>query len=280
LQPDKPDRTGFRREPLRIADAEAQMTSDRPRFLPPGWVLLDNAIESVGRRLIPDWQETDGDSLRQWSVVFNPASERHNAKVRAAGRRGRFNVSRFKPPPRSAPLAAALSRRAAAFHKLREQCGYGGVPSAVLRADCLIGPALPLKNWIDEEIAGSMYRTGHATVRIQSSPLESSAVSGWVLIDEARLVLALSPQSTEATDGAIAPEPKLHSAEPERPRGVSEGSWATYRAATKLDIDLDQRGGVTQAARTLARNRGKPREQFESERRAITRVRAELRKQK
>jgi hypothetical protein len=57
----------------------------------------------------------------------------------------------------------------------------------------------------------------------------------------------------------------------ERPDGVSDTDWQTYLSALEKGHDLDVRGNITKAARSIADDRGHARD-FESERRALHRV--------
>jgi hypothetical protein len=65
---------------------------------------------------------------------------------------------------------------------------------------------------------------------------------------------------------------------PERPDGVSERDWQTYVSALEKGFDLGIRGNITKAARSIASDRGHGGD-YESERRALHRVRAKLSEQ-
>jgi hypothetical protein len=66
---------------------------------------------------------------------------------------------------------------------------------------------------------------------------------------------------------------------PKRPDGISDREWQTYLSALEKGYDLDIRGSISKAARAIARDRGKGAE-YQSERRAIHRVREKINEQR
>jgi hypothetical protein len=86
---------------------------------------------------------------------------------------------------------------------------------------------------------------------------------------EASRAFELLPDATERVDQPVLESPRKPF---ERPEGVSNKDWETYVLSLKKGYDLDRRGNITEAAKSIAADRGHS-GQYNTERRVITRVR-------
>ena len=94
----------------------------------------------------------------------------------------------------------------------------------------------------------------------------------WPRHEPTQVALAVEVPARNANEPALS-EP------PERPNGVSDKDWETYVFALERGYDLRIHGKITSAARSIAQSRGHSRE-FQSERRALHRVRKKINEQR
>jgi hypothetical protein len=158
------------------------VTKSKPSIVPYGFLLIEDAIDRAGKRLLPD--EWTGDERDLFERVAQ-----------------RWRV-RNLPKKAKAEFRENLERREKACSTLRRLCAWGVVTSVIWRDDNTRGPRIPIANWYDDQKSTDMCRTGRGRVIDEYSAARD--VTGWVLIDQASLDAALSADST-AAEGNLLP---------------------------------------------------------------------------
>src|SRR5947209_2118398 len=126
------------------APAEVHMVASKPSVLPPGYLLLDEAIDRIDPGVLRD---KGSDKERQ---DFDKYLDENMAAIIA---------TRTVPEPIYGE-GVRRKRRKTAFQRLSALCAYGKVPSALLLDDFTVRATIPTKFWLDEWLSTDMCSTG------------------------------------------------------------------------------------------------------------------------